>query len=150
MGTRTTTKTLSPYAECFTLALPKVTFVNTFANSIENPVIKRSCDCIIPANTTRYLYLTVENLDNVVFTDLNLIIKLDRAETSEDLINVYYNTAASETFTAVGELNTSTTSTKYYEVTGKSSATWSVKIVVTTGSQPLTLTNILGGVDNGV
>ena len=150
MGTQTTTKTLNPYAECFTLTLPKVTFVNTFANSIENPVIKRSCDCIIPANTTRYLYLTVENLDNVVFTDLNLIIKLDRAETSEDLINVYYNTAASETFTAVGELNTSTTSTKYYEVTGQSSATWSVKIVVTTGSQPLTLTNILGGVDNGV
>ena len=138
------------YAEAFTFNLPSVTLATAAPQSITSPYIKREADCIVSTNHRSVIYLDVANADSNVFTDLSLIIKTDRAVTASDTLEVYYNTTADESFTELTALSSSTDTTKYYEVTGQSSAIWTIKVIAQASGSALTLTNILGGVDSGV
>lgn len=138
------------YAEAFTFNLPSITLATAAPQGITSPYIKREADCIVSINHRSVIYLDVANADSNVFTDLSLIIKTDRAVTSNDTLEVYYNTTANESFTKLTALSSSTDTTKYYEVTGQSSAIWTIKVIAQASGSALTLTNILGGVDSGV
>lgn len=89
---------------------------------------------------------------NKTYTNLNLILQLDRQLIEGDAIKVYYNVSADEEqFIEIPSLKESTEETLYYEVKFDEPKTvYSIKVVAKTGNQPLIIKKVLGGVDNEI
>ena len=116
--------------------------------------ITREQSCTVALGISKQIYLKPDTQSNT-FSKLNLIINLNRALESSDLITVEVVTVIDGVLnkTNLAELESNITTTKYYEHTFTEPAS-DIDIIVTvtngTADSELKITQILGGVDNEI
>lgn len=131
-------------AKPFTFAKGSITIPTANNESIPGPLtITRDQSCKIPAGQTKDIYLKVKT-NNTTFTLANLICYFNRALTTSDSITVTFND------TTLTPLSKSTDTIKYYSHTYEATSNIEVLVRVKAGTTALQVTQILGGVDNGV
>lgn len=131
-------------AKPFTFAKGSITIPTANNESIPGPLtITRDQSCTIPAGQTKDIYLKVKT-NNITFTLANLICYFNRALTTSDSITVTFNE------TVLAPLSKSTDTIKYYSHTYEATSNIEVLVRVKAGTTALQVTQILGGVDNGV
>lgn len=131
-------------AKPFTFAKGSITIPTANNESIPGPlIITRDQSCVIPAGQTKDIYLKVKT-NNTTFTLANLICYFNRALTTSDSITVTFNE------TVLTPLSKSTDTIKYYSHTYTATSNIEILVRVKAGATALKVTQILGGVDNGV
>lgn len=131
-------------AKPFTFAKGSITIPTANNESISGPLtITRDQSCVIPAGQTKDIYLKVKT-NNTTFTLANLICYFNRALTTSDSITVTFNE------TVLTPLSKSTDTIKYYSHTYTATSNIEILVRVKAGATALKVTQILGGVDNGV
>lgn len=141
----------SSLSKTFTFTKGSITLAKATTQNITGHInINRQQICEVPANQTKHIFLKPKT-DGNTFTNLDLIVYLDRALGSGDSLQVVAMNNTTNAETTLTALPSSGETTKYYEHVF-ATATSNIDIIVTlkAGSTPLKITQILGGVDNGI
>lgn len=144
-------QTSQSLAKTFAFTKGSITLAEATTENITGHInITRQQICEVPAGQTKQIFLKPKT-DGNTFANLDLIVYLDRALGSGDSLQVVAMNNTTNVETTLTALLSSGETTKYYEHVF-ATATSNIDIIVTlkAGSTPLKITQILGGVDNGI
>lgn len=131
-------------ARPYTFTKGSMTLTTAHNTDISGPLnITRTIECTVPAGKIKDIYIK-PNTNNKTFTLANIMCYLDRALTANDSVTVLFNG------TELSPLSQSTNTVKYYTHSFTATSNIEILIRVKAGTSALKITQVLGGVDNGV